>query len=344
MAHSRFEKLKLNMRRPKAIGGAALLTLLLAQTGYSFRHEIADLFKTHQTELAPDALATYPDGSPIPSHIRSAQIIADIERHFPQLKRQVEANLREMDAQGIPHAERELLLAPFDWVENNRNNGHRNIEQLRHDGVNTISLEPTQFLYGLYPVETARQSSAIASYNPNNDTIELPSSFNAQELLDLIVFYHELWHKWRRVTRESIQGREAYEREQTEVANILPPLPAGLRRYLDLDEEAQAHYMEAEFLNVLMKGRLQQRRGNIPLAEVAQFLGAEHRLRRDTLRATLIAARGLYDSTEPLPYNHPHGAYPTSYLQTLVSLYLDHGILPYHIDTNGNVQIINGRR
>lgn len=344
MTPPRLEKLKFTMRKPRAIGGAALLTLLLAHTGYSFRHEIACLFNTRHAEIAPDAPALYPNGLPMPPHLRVTQIIRAIESSFPELKRQVAANLREMDERGMPHAERELLLAPFDWVENNRNNGNRNIEQLRHDGVDTISLEPTQFLYGLYPAETARQSSAIASYNPNNDTIELPSSFNAQELLDLVVFYHELWHKRRRVTRESIQGREAYQREQTEVASILPPLPSGFRRYLDLDEEAQAHYMEAEFLNVLMKGRLQQMRGNIPLNEVAQFLDAEHPLRRDTLRATLIAARGLYDSAEPLPYNNPQGAYPTTYLQVLIGLYLDHGILPYHIDANGNVQIINNRR
>lgn len=326
------------------MGGAALLALLLAQTSYGFRKGIADLFNTRQTEIAPDAPALYPNGSPIPTHIRAAQIIEAIEGSFPQLKRQVETNLREMDERGIRHAESELLLAPFEWVENNRHNGNRNIEQLRHDGVDTISLDPTQFLYGLYPAETARQNSAIASYNPNNDTIELPSSFNAQELLDLVVFYHELWHKRRRVTRESIQGREAYQREQTEVTSILPPLPSGFRRYLDLDEEAQAHYMEAEFLNVLMKGRLQQMRGKIPLNEVAQFLSAEHPLRQDTLRATLIAARGLYDSAEPLPYNNPQGTYPNTYLQALIGLYLDHGILPYHIDANGNVQIINNRR
>ncbi len=316
---------------PKRSAAAALILSLAAVTPTARRMVHHYL----QPEISPTAHVLNPDGTRMPRHIRTDQLIHEIEANFPLIRATAQHNLQEMDRQDLPHIGSEMLLSPFLWVAGNSGNVHRNIEQVRHNNVRTISVTHQQFFYGLLPGEAISADRAFALYDPDGDIVQLPESFNIHQMVDVVVLYHEMWHRIRKANLENELGIENYAQQQSQIALRMRELPPSYTNYSDLDDEALAHYMEIELLNVLLKGELQQTRGMISLADLAERLETRDPIRISALATVLILARALYNS--PTIANPTDEQYPPDYLQAIVDLEHAQRIIMYRVNQNGTV-------
>lgn len=311
---------------------AAAVILILTAAAPAVRRQVHQLL---QPEISPTAQVLNPDGTRMPRHIRTNQLIQEIEARFPLIRNTVQENLLEMDQQRLPHVAREALLSPFHWVIGNSRNRYRNIEQARYNNLHTVQITHQQFFYGLLPDEAVSAARAFALYDPNSDTIQLPESFSAHQTVDVVVLYHEIWHRIRKANLEDELGIENYAQQQRLVDVQLQNLPEGYTNYGNLDDEALAHYMEIELLNVLLKGELQKTKGMISLSDLAEQLGTRDETRISAVATMLILARALYNSSTTA--NPADEQYPAEYLQAIVDLEHAQRILMYRLDQNGQI-------
>ncbi len=283
--------------------------------------------------------------TPETPNVRTAQLIADIEGQFPQFRQLVERRLAEMDRRGLPHVDRESLLAPFEQVTANQQNRFRNVEQVAKDGLNIADTESHlpnhQFFYGLLQSRMVSSGVVFASYDPMTDRVGLPESFDAHETMDLIAFYHEMWHEIRRARSAEILSRRRYMIRRLVQINPLMRARLHVVTCVDVEDEANAYFMQIELVNVLSGGQLRQSRGDIDVAQLEQTIGITQPSRRGMLTNTLYFARALYNANTPIPETAtPVMHYPTSYIYAITAAHRANNILVYRILPDGSIQEI----
>lgn len=186
------------------------------------------------------------------------------------------------------------LLLPFELVRINASNPGKNGPRFHRQGTEkgediVAQRDPNWFGY-----KAAHLDNAAAAFEAPFRLMDISPDFDPENLLDVLVFYHELRHAMQDTqTREQIHSEKEFQ--QYIDFFLKPPV-----KYPVL-EEASAYLYEIEALNLLLDNQLKEsiEKGKIlDIQFVAKKLGIKpnDQKRIDLLRLVLTLAEDFYRS------------------------------------------------
>jgi hypothetical protein len=182
---------------------------------------------------------------------RIQNVIERVERGFARFETVLRPRI-----QRVPEAWlRTQMELPFRYIAGNRTNALRNLETRRRlnptfQDLQTLPDE-THFFYRLQPSDAA----LVASFAPAGRFLSLGEDIDPDNDLDMLIVFHEACH----IVQDSIERsrlrtdadwRRYFQFNRKLTTESRPP-------YLDLLDEATAHALEVEALNLLLDGALE---------------------------------------------------------------------------------------
>jgi len=240
------------------------------------------------SETAPETQAQASEES---TEAQTDALIAKIEKGFQDFGAMMYPRI-ETDVQD--YSLRTELLAPFEVFELNKDNPGKNAprhnREMTRNGATTATIaNPYYFGYKAAP---DLPSNVAAGFQPTFRVMELSPDLDPDNLLDMLIVYHELRHSSQdAMTRQSIVSRNGYEN----YLNFYTAGP-GEKQRVKLIEESSAYACELEVLNILLNGRLKAfaMSNESPNVDTVLTILNARENQRETVEALLNLAKYYY--------------------------------------------------
>ncbi len=227
-------------------------------------------------------------------------------------------HLKQILAPKLSEIDQELaqkLYETFQLMDINAKNPNNNFARIQMDMKNGrgefSNASMNYFMFHALPPALA---GTAANYNISNRTVEVSPEFDPFNLLDIIIFHHELRHVMQDTAlRSSLSTREDFDRYMAFFTLHSENDPQKVLVF----NEASAYMYEIETLNVLLDGELKTSILNGNPLSLEYIRGKLHARERqiDTIQLLVAFATSYYTSGSTY-----RGLTP-SFLDTIVATY-----------------------
>jgi hypothetical protein len=207
--------------------------------------------------------------APSYAEVQTDKLIPTVERDFGKFGERV---LPKIAAMAAPEDLKNLLREPFTVMDTNKSNPNKNGVRLdRATGDSRRAVSGGNVYHFSYIAARLREETAAIFFGPTRKMI-LSNSFNGQNVIDLLVVYHELCHA-------ALDGNEraTFKTEADFISYLdIKEKKPGERPKVNAIAEATAYAAEIEILDLLLDGYLRKTISageNIDLVDVVRRLG-----------------------------------------------------------------------
>ncbi|KKP37265.1 MAG: hypothetical protein UR27_C0007G0014 [Candidatus Peregrinibacteria bacterium GW2011_GWA2_33_10] len=151
----------------------------------------------------------------------------------------------------------------FNLFGKNKDNELRNIETVKRKGSTDTKIRDSNFFsYGILKDFNKSETKPIGLYSPYYNVMALHENFDGQNIIDLIIAFHEGVHVlWDREYRNEVQKKyqfsdATYRQDYDKYVFLFGTEVQSNRVRIFLPNEAYAYAAELELINVLLKGKL----------------------------------------------------------------------------------------
>ncbi len=226
---------------------------------------------------------------------------------------------------------KEHLEGPFDIIKMNVENPNINAPKFKKESLRRgESGYHTQNLY-YFGYAEAELDDYAAAFSPSEKIMMLSSKLDPNNLLDMLVVYHELSHAVQDGnTRQKIRSRE----DMGKYIAFFKMDPGGKGRIVIIDE-GSAYAREIEMLNILLKGTLKESitaGKGVDISSVQKALNSRPE-QNGTIQMLIAMANTYY------PEGLTDGNLPKKFLDHIAKLYRSRGYEVYIPVTSGGLRI-----
>lgn len=187
----------------------------------------------------------------------------DQEKETDSLIQRVEQGFENFRAVMMPKIEavpeprlREELQGPFGLIKLNQEFPNRNgprfdREALTEGRERTVLSNPYYFTYAA----TNLPPGYAAAFTPPNRRMELTRDFDKNNIIDILILYHELRHV---IMDTNIRMNLAPEKREAYLETFRKKLGAGENIHVTVSEEVFAYGLELEMLDLFLDGALRE--------------------------------------------------------------------------------------
>lgn len=205
-------------------------------------------FSSHSAPVASETTST----SALSSEeqiILVDQLMQKVEKGMVNLDNATREERKKLD----PHQQEEIK-SPFEVMKMNTENPNRNAPRMRKEkmaaGQKGFTMGNTYFL----GYDVAKTDGYAAAFSPMERTMHLGENIDPNNLLDMLVVYHELRHS---VQDANVRKEIKSQSELDQYTKFHTDHTASMGN-LVLNDEASAYAYEIEMLNMLLKGALKE--------------------------------------------------------------------------------------